>query len=157
MAGKTATAVSEKIESTINGLGYCLLDVEYSKAHDGYNLTVFIDVERGITIDDCETVHRAIDPLLDEIEHIFADGYILNVSSPGLLRPLKNPKDFARNIGKPIKIKLYAPDGDGKKTLGGILVSFTDDSLTIKDDAVCGGEQTVLLKNAADITPDIKF
>jgi ribosome maturation factor RimP len=155
MAGKTVAAVSEKIKPTVNGLGYDLLDVEYSKEHDGYNLTVFIDIERGISIDDCEAVHRAIDPLLDEIEHIFGGGYILNVSSPGLLRPLKNQMDFIRNIGKPVKIKLYIPDADsGKKVLRGLLVSFARDSLTIKYD---DGEKTIPLIDAAGITPDVKF
>ena len=85
-----------------------LVDVEYVKEAGNYYLRYYIDKEGGITIDDCETVSRYVSDKLDETDPI-EDNYILEVSSPGLGRPLVKPKDFARNIGKDVEIKLYKP------------------------------------------------
>ena len=74
-----AETVRALLADTVTGLGYILWDVEYAKEGADYNLTVTIDREEGITIDDCERVHRAIDPVLDEADPI-ADPYILNES-----------------------------------------------------------------------------
>ena len=87
---------------------YELVDVEFVKEAGNWHLRAYIDKEGGITIDDLTIVNHELSDLLDENDFI-SEAYILEVSSPGLLRPLKKPKDFRRNIGKDIEIKLFAP------------------------------------------------
>ena len=127
--------ISEKVQEFLNpiveSLGYEIVDVEYEKKSDGFNLTVFIDSVNGISLDDCEKVHRAIDEPLDELDPTNGASYTLNVSSPGLDRPLKNDKDLNRNLGKTIEVSLYAPVKKCKYFVGD-LVSFDDNILEIK-------------------------
>ena len=85
-----------------------LVDVEYVKEGSNWYLRVYIDKENGINIDDCELISRALSDLLDEKDFI-EDSYILEVSSPGLTRPLKKTVDFTRSIGKKVELKLYQP------------------------------------------------
>lgn len=88
MPNNIAVQVEEKLTPIILNLGYELVDVEYSKKHSGSSLTVYIASATGISLDDCEKVHRAIDPILDELNPTGEEPYTLNVSSPGLDRPL---------------------------------------------------------------------
>ena len=83
-----------------------LVDVEYVKEGSDYYLRIYADKEGGITIGDCEIVNRAMSDLLDADDFI-KDAYILEVSSPGLTRPLKKENDFKRSIGKIVEIKTY--------------------------------------------------
>lgn len=106
-----------------------LVDLEYVKEAGTWYLRAYIDKEGGITVDDCELVSRAFSDLLDEHDFI-DDSYILEVSSPGLGRPLKKDKDFDRNIGKEIEIKLFRPV-DHQKEFTGILEAYTKESVTI--------------------------
>ena len=99
---KTEALVMPLIEEN----GFELVDVEYVKEAGNYYLRVYIDKEGGITVDDCEVISRALGDKLDADDFI-DDSYILEVSSPGLGRPLKKEKDFLRSIGKEIEIKLY--------------------------------------------------
>ena len=85
-----------------------LVDVEYVKEGGNFYLRAYIDKEGGITIDDCETISRSLSDWLDK-EDMIQDSYIMEVSSPGLGRPLKKEKDFARSIGKEVEVKLYKP------------------------------------------------
>ena len=80
-----------------------LVDVEYVKEGGNWYLRAYIDKPGGITVDDCELVSRALSDLLDEHDFI-EDAYILEVSSPGLGRPLKKDKDFARSIGEEVRL-----------------------------------------------------
>ena len=91
----------EKLVAPIaESFGCELVEVEFAKKHNGDNLTVFIDKKDGyIDIVDCETVHTAIDEPLDELDPTQGKPYTLNVSSPGIDRPIVTDKDFARNIG----------------------------------------------------------
>ena len=82
--------------------GFELVDVEWVKEGANWYLRAYIDKENGITVDDCEEVSRALSDLLDE-EDFISENYILEVSSPGLDRPLKKEKDFARSIGKDVE------------------------------------------------------
>ena len=93
---KTIEIVKEKICPIISELGYEVVDVEYSKKVDGMNLTFYIDSPNGITLDDCERVHKAIDGPLDELDPTGDATYILNVSSCGLDRPIKTDSDLKR-------------------------------------------------------------
>lgn len=106
-----------------------LVDVEYVKEGSNYYLRVYADKEDGITIDDCVLISRALNEKLDEDEFI-EDAYILEVSSPGLGRPLKKDKDFIRSIGEDVELKLYRGI-DGKKEFEGELVAFENDIVKI--------------------------
>ena len=112
--------------------GFELVDVEYVKEGSNYYLRVYADKEGGITIDDCVVVSRALSPLLDEYDKEFKEPYILEVSSPGLLRPLKKDKDFARNLGKMVEIKLFRPlEGSKVKEFEAELEEYSDKTITV--------------------------
>lgn len=130
----------KQIESTCEELvlpiieerGFELVDVEYVKEGSTYYLRVYADKEGGITIDDCVEVSRALNPKLDAYDKEFKDPYILEVSSPGLLRPLKKDKDFARNVGKMVEIKLFKPlDGSKNKEFEAELKGYDDKTITV--------------------------
>ena len=114
--------VREAIEPTVVSLGYSIWDVTYSKIGADYHLEITIDNERGINIEDCEKVHRAIDPILDECDPI--EGfYYLEVSSPGIERELRTEEHITACIGMAVEAKLFAPK-DGRKTVVGKLLSY---------------------------------
>ena len=146
---KLTDRIQELLEPTVKALGYELYDVEYEKEYDN-------DREGGVSLDDCETVSNAVDPILDEADPI--DGaYYLSVSSVGLDRPLKKDKDFDRNLGRKLDIRLYAPL-NGKKELVGTLVSFTGEELTVlMEQGAKKNELTLSRKACALIRPHIDF
>lgn len=109
-----------------------LVDVEYVKEGSNWYLRVFIDKENGINVDDCELISRELSDLLDE-EDFIDDAYVLEVSSPGLGRPLKKEKDFNRSIGEDVDIKLYRMK-NGRKDYTGTLLAHDKDTVTIKED-----------------------
>ena len=106
-----------------------LFDVDYIKEGQDWYLRVYIDKEGGITVDDCEVISRLLGEWLDK-EDFIEDSYILEVSSPGLGRPLKKEKDFARSIGKDVEIRLYKAI-DKQKEFTGTLTSYDADSVTL--------------------------
>ncbi len=106
-----------------------LVDVEYVKEAGTWYLRAYIDKEGGITVDDCEVINRRLGDWLDQ-EDFIEDSYILEVSSPGLGRPLKKEKDFARSIGKEVDIKLYKPL-EKQKDYTGVLKAYDKDTVTI--------------------------
>ncbi len=123
--GGIVGAVRAIAEPLAEELGYFLWDVEYVKEGADMYLRITIDSEEGITIDDCERMHRAIDPLLDEADPI-DDAYHLEISSPGIERDLKS--DFHINAceGWNVEVRLYAPV-DGSKSHMGELVGLDDE------------------------------
>lgn len=129
-----------------------LYDVEYVKEGSDWYLRVYADKEGGITIDDCVTISRALEVKLDE-EDFIKDAYILEVSSPGLLRPFKKDKDFARNLGEEVEIKLFQPVNNSKEWEG-ILKDFTNDTITIETE---DGDMVIERKNIALIRLLIVF
>ncbi|MCR4716476.1 MAG: ribosome maturation factor RimP [Lachnospiraceae bacterium] len=112
--------------------GFELVDVEYVKEGSNWYLRVYIDKDQGIDIDDCVNVSRELEAKLDEDDFI-KDAYILEVSSPGLTRPLKKDKDYLRNIGKRVEVKLYN-SVDSLKEFEAELVSYDDGKVTLKLD-----------------------
>jgi ribosome maturation factor RimP len=107
-----------------------LVDVEYVKEGSDYYLRIYADKEGGITIGDCEIVNRALGDLLDADDYI-GDAYILEVSSPGLTRPLKKENDFRRSVGKVVEIKTFAKI-NGSKEFEGILKAYDAETVTIE-------------------------
>ncbi len=141
---------TELVTPIINEGGFELVDVEYVKEGADFYLRVYADKPGGITIDDCVMISRALEEKLDAADKI-KDAYILEVSSPGLTRPLKKEKDFARSIGKLVDIKLYKAV-NGMKELTGVLESFTEASVTIMlDDADTHEELTINRKEISMI------
>ena len=149
VAEKTRQALTPVIER----LGFEVVDVEYVKKSDGMNLTVYIYIPRGVTIDDCETVHNAINPVIDELNPTDDKPYIFNISSPGLDRPFKTQRDFERNYGKEVEIKLYAPLR-GKMFYEGVLVEKTENTVKISTPS---GDENIELTRVVFVRPLVKF
>lgn len=109
--------------------GFELVDVEYVKEGGTWYLRAYIDKPGGISIDDCEVVSRRLSDILDEKDYI-DDSYIMEVSSPGLGRPLKKEKDFKRSLGKEVEIRTYRMI-DKQKEFTGVLKDYDNDTVTI--------------------------
>ncbi len=120
-----------------------LVDVEWVKEGSNWYLRLYIDKEGGITVDDCEVVNREFGEILDEKDYI-SENYIFEVSSPGLDRPLKKEKDFARSIGKDVEVRLYKPINKTKEYVG-ILDSYDKDTVTLDFD---NGEKMTFERSA---------
>lgn len=125
--------VNDAVTSIIEDLGYELVDVTYEYLHKAMNLTVFIYKPEGITLADCEKVHYAIDAKLDEIDPTKGAPYNLNVSSPGLDRPIKTERDFKRNMGKAVEVRLKKPINK-KNIIEGILINFDNNKVGIQNE-----------------------
>lgn len=150
---KIVEITTEAIQKTVEELGYELVEVTYAKQFDCMALTIYIDCGAGVGLDDCEKVHRAIDPILDIADPTGNQPYTLNVSSPGLDRPLKTARDYEKKLGTEIEVKLFSPI-DKKKGFEGILKSFTDTDVTIAS----GEDEITIEKNKISvIRPLIKF
>ena len=122
----------ELILPILEKLNFELVDVEYVKEGSTYYLRAYIDKEGGITINDCETVARQMNELLDQ-EDFIPDSYTFEVSSPGLGRPLKKEKDFVRNMGKEVEIRTYRAI-DRCKEFSGTLTAYDKESVTIAEE-----------------------
>lgn len=150
------TGIAEKVKNALDdivtNMGYELVEVEYAKKVDGYNMTVYIDSPSGITLEDCEKVHRSIDGLLDELNPTNDAPYTLNVSSCGLDWPIVTDRDYQKNIGNVLDINLFAPI-ERKKTYTGTLVGFDENNIVIKDKS----EQILPRKAIAKATRHIEF
>ena len=119
----------ELITPILNRRNFELVDVEYVKEAGNWYLRFYIDKEGGITVDDCEAVSRIFSDKLDELDFI-EDAYIMEVSSPGLGRPLKKEKDYVRSMGKEVEIRTYRPINKEKEFYG-ILSAYDESSVTI--------------------------
>jgi ribosome maturation factor RimP len=137
-------SINEKIQRLVRPIVEAeemeLVDVEYKKGQNSV-LRIFIDKPEGVNVSDCTKISTQVGAFLD-IEDLIENNYVLEVSSPGLDRPLKNKADYDRNKGKLIKVSLYAPL-EGKKTFIGRSIS--------------AGDQKVLLKEKSDKVIDIPF
>ena len=131
--GKTSIyqSVVNLIKPTLEGNGIELVDVEYKKTGKIWVLRVFIDKNQGVTVHDCQELSREIEDLI-EIHELIDDHYVLEVSSPGLDRPLKKAADFLRNKGKRIQIKTYSPINN-KKENEGTVIDFVNGTLFLGD------------------------
>ena len=130
-------------------VGVEIIDAEVK----GDNLTIFIDRDEGIDLDTCEKFHNAIMEPIDGLDPSFGAAYTLNVSSPGVDRPLKTERDFQRVLNKDVEVKLYAPL-KGKKLLEGVLVAFDENSVTLK---IGDAEEKINKTKIAKINGAVKF
>ena len=145
MAGSknVVTTVKEGITPTADALGYTLWDVEFLKEGARRILRITIDNEAGITIEDCEKMHRAIDPILDEIDPI-EEAYDLEVSSPGIERDLRTSAHIDACIGERVEVRFFAPF-EGVKQLEGTLVGREGEELVCIE---VNGEEKKFPRNA---------
>ena len=136
----------QKTEEILNPIveeyGFELVDVEYVKEGSTWYLRAYIDKPGGICIDDCEAVSRRLSDILDEKEYI-DDAYILEVSSPGLGRPLRKEKDFRRSLGEEVEVRTYRMI-EKQKEFTGILKEYDEKTVTIEED---GGNVRIFEKS----------
>lgn len=130
-------------------MGIEIVDVETK----GEALTVFIETDGGVDLNTCEAFHNAIMDPIDELDPSFGAAYTLNVSSPGLDRPFKTARDFERNLGREVEVKLYAPLR-GKKFLEGVLSAYDENSVTL---LLGGSEEKINKTKIAKINRAVKF
>ena len=126
---KVCDVVEKLAQPIAEQFGCSLWDVEYNYEGADWYLRIFIDNEKGITIEDCENVSRALSDALDKDDFI-EDAYILEVSSPGLGRVLKKDKHLEKSLGEEVEIKTYKPI-DKCKEFAGILKAYDKDTITI--------------------------
>lgn len=152
MAGnKIENLVEHLVGDVIAGSNLELVDVEYVKERDWY-LRVFLDKQGGLEVEDCQWVSEKLEEKLDELDPI-KDSYILEISSPGLDRPLKKERDFVRHVGEAIEIHTFAPV-NGQKTLVGKLISLENDNIHVDVD---GTEMTIPREKASQVRLHIDF
>ena len=132
-------------EPLLAGMAMELVEIQYRREGYGWVLRFFIDKEGGVTIDDCAMVSREISAYL-EVEDLLDHAYTLEVSSPGLERPLKKREDYTRFTGRLARIKLLEPMDDGQRLLIGTLLGLEGDVVTL---VVDGREVVVDMKNIA--------
>ncbi len=134
-------SVRAAIAPTVENLGYRIWDIVYAKIGADYHLEITIDSDAGIYIEDCERVHRAIDPILDEIDPI-ENFYYLEVSSPGIERELRTTEHIRAMLGQRVEAKLFHA-ADGARTVTGVLTAGDDDTVTVRKQ---NGEEITLAR-----------
>ena len=149
---KIADLVYEKIKPLFTA-DIQLVEVDYGKRSDGMHLTVYIEKEGGVSVDDCVAVSRLIDEPLEELNPTGDASYYLDISSYGLDKPLKYDWQFKKYENKKVNVKLYAKI-DGRKEFVAILKQKTEDNvvLSVDDENI-----KINLKDIAYVTPYIEF
>jgi len=132
MQEKIVEAVAALVEPVLDDLQLELVEVQFRRESVGWVLRLVIDSEDGITVDDCASVSREVGHLL-EVEDLIEQSYNLEVSSPGLDRPLKKERDFIRNKGRKAKVTLSEPL-EGRAQLIGVIEGFDQDKLILNTD-----------------------
>lgn len=124
MKVKSEQEIRGVLEPLARDLGVEIYEIVFKQGKNP-SLTVFLDTEKegGIDLNTCESFHNAADPVLDELDPTYGQPYTLNISSPGLDRPFKKDRDYLRNIGKKVEVKLYAPYR-GEKFFEAVLVEY---------------------------------
>ena len=152
MKFKSVEEITSALTPTATAMDIEIVEVEAKVTKNPY-LTVYIDTENGVDLDTCEKFHNAIDSVLDDFDPSYGASYTLNVSSPGLDRPLKTDRDFQKRIGKDVEVKLFAPL-KGKKYFECKLIDYDGNNVVLQD----GEEQFKLpLVRIAKINEAIKF
>ena len=149
----TVEVVTALAEPVVKEMGLELWDVRFEKEGASWYLRLFIDKEGGVSIDDCEAVSRALEAKLDEKDPI-EQAYVLEVSSPGIDRPLKKDADFIRFQGEIIDVKLYKAV-DGQKQFQGKLLGLNDGVISLEEED--GTVREFVQKDTADVRLAVIF
>ena len=138
---KVTELVEQFARPIVEANGCTLWDVEFVREGSEQFLRLYIDKDGGVDIADCEKVHRAVDPVLDEKDPI-PTSYHFEVCSAGLERALKRPSDFAQFMGSPVSVKLYRPR-NGLKEIPGVLKDYADGKITVE-----AGKETITFEKS---------
>jgi len=114
--------------------GVELIEITYRREQGGMVLRLLVDTPEGITVDECEEINNFVSEVLDK-ENVISERYTIEVSSPGLDRPIKAARDFERVMGKVLDVTTYEPV-DGKRTHEGRLVGMSDDNIVLERNGV---------------------
>ena len=139
------TFVTPKCQALAQRMGLELVDVCLDKESAGKYLRIYLDKPQGLSLDDCENYHRAIQPQLEQYDYDF-----LEVSSPGVDRPLKTPRDYERHLGDEVEVKLFKAV-NGQKVYTGILAGLDEEKQILRDTPA--GRLTFAQKAAATVRP----
>ena len=161
MPNAVQQAVAPRVQAIAEPLavsmGYELVDVEYLREGPQWILRIYLDKQGGVNLDDCSEFSRALGPALD-VDDVVGTAYALEVSSPGLERPLKKPKDFERFAGKKVQVKTFGPiaNGSGKpqKNFQGTLIGLRGDQIALQAE---GGPVAIPLSAVAKANLVIEF
>lgn len=144
MAKAQTAAIEARCGKIAEEMGFELVDVCVEKEPTGRYLRFYIDKPEGISLDDCEAYHKAVRGLADSVDYDF-----MEVSSPGIDRPLKKDRDFERNLGSEIEVKLFKPE-NGAKVLTGVLAGYEDGEILLE---TAEGIRSIPRKAAAMVRP----
>ena len=144
MAKAEVAAIEARCGKIAESMGFELVDAAVEKEPTGRYLRFYIDKPEGISLDDCEAYHKAVRSIADTVDYDF-----MEVSSPGIDRPLKKDRDFERNLGSEIEVKLFKPM-DGAKLLTGILAGLEDGEILLE---TAEGMKRIPRKTAALVKP----
>ena len=144
MAKAEVAAIEARCAKIAESMGFELVDAAVEKEPTGRYLRFYIDKPEGISLDDCEAYHKAVRSIADTVDYDF-----MEVSSPGIDRPLKKDRDFERNLGSEIEVKLFKPM-DGAKLLTGILAGLEDGEILLE---TAEGMKRIPRKAAALVKP----
>lgn len=139
------TFVTPKCQALAQRMGLELVDVCLDKESAGKYLRIYLDKPEGLSLDDCESYHRAIQPQLEQYDYDF-----LEVSSPGVDRPLKTPRDYERHLGDEVEVKLFKAV-NGQKVYTGILAGLDEEKQILLDTPA--GRLTFAQKAVATVRP----
>jgi ribosome maturation factor RimP len=149
---KLLEEVRQVIEPLLQSQGFELVDLEYQREPQGWILRIYLDREGGVTLDDCADVSGEIGAVL-EVKDVIPNPYVLEVSSPGLTRPLKKPEDFNKFSNRLVKIKLYEPL-EGRKNFKGTLLGLEGEKVRLE---VEGRVYELPLQGIAKANLEIEF
>jgi ribosome maturation factor RimP len=159
MTGQTKQDIESRAKDVADPIlaaeGFELVDLEYVREREGWVLRLFIDKPGGIGIEDCSTASRAVDTAL-EVEDIIPQEYHLEVSSPGLNRPLSKPEHFQRAVGKKVKVKTFGPIGEPpRKSFSGMLKAVEGETVVVEVEGA--GEFAIPRKDIAKAHLEFEF
>lgn len=155
MLEELLTAVKEKSKAIAESMGYEIVEVNFSKEYRKLNLNFFIYKKGGVDLNDCENFSNALDSLLEELADKFPNDYVLNVSSPGLDRPIVSDDDFRRALDTEIEVFI---NGDKKEAVRGKLKAYDTEKITVSENKKGQiKEINILRQNIRKAQPWIKF
>ena len=145
MAKDALAGLEAKAQKVAEGMGYELVDVCIDREPTGKYLRFYIDKAEGVSLDDCEAFHKAVRASADAVDYDF-----MEVSSPGIDRPLKKDRDFERNLGNEIEVKLFRPV-DGMKVITGVLAGLEEGNIVLDT----GEGRTLVPRKAAALVKPV--